>query len=673
VIFVETVTSQSNVFDRPVDHQQAMLEAWERFTTNQQLDPIVPPLIAASWRRSWGRVNPNNPVEFTRMGSDHLLASQTASFDLMAIARPVMEDVYQCVQHSGTAIILTNSVGCILDLIGDEDVLKIMEGWRAGRGTILSEELIGTTSVGLALTERMPVQVAGTEHFVKQFHVATGAAAPIFDISGHLLGVLGLVMPVDRYHVHSLGLVAAAARAVENQHQSDLLMAEQNSQLAQLNTILSTISDGMLVWNAQHMLVHANHAASQMLGIPAYSMVGKPAGVLFSVPAFVEESILQRKPLTDVEGTINVDGRTVNCLISLDFVFQSPDKLQWIIVTLRSEKKVRKLIQQQVGATAALTLDDIPGEAPQMQRVRNFVRSAAGAQASILVRGEVGTGKNALASAIHNAGPRQDGPFVIFASSSVPAELVVSDLLGYDESIENRHVNGRPSKFELAQGGTLFFQDVDALPLEAQAVLINALEIGVIQRLGSQRAVEVDARVVASTSANMEALISQGAFRPDLFYRLSTFTITLPPLRERPRDIPLVASRILARFTRQLGYRVSLAPEVMDVFRKYAWPGNIREMESVLGRAATQIAGAGVIDMAHIPNHVRLMETNPQSVKPFLQVQVSSLNEMERETILLMMQMYRGNVSRMAQVLEISRTTLWRKLKSYGIDPQEYR
>jgi transcriptional regulator of acetoin/glycerol metabolism len=668
-----TETIQSHVLDTPDDYQQLMLTAWQRFTNNQQLDPIVPPLIAASWRRCWGRVNPNNKVEFTRMGQEHLLASQTASFDLMAIARPVMEDIYQCVQNSGTVIILTNSIGCVLDMVGDEEILKIMYDWGCGTGSILSEELIGTTSFGLALAERMPVQVAGTEHFVKQFHKSTGAAAPMFDISGRLLGVLGLVMRVDRYHIHSLGLVAAGARAIENQHQSDLLMAEQNSQLAQLNTILSAISDGILVWNTDQMLVHANHAASQMLGIPAQSMVGKPAGALFTVPAFVEESILRREPLTDVEGVINIWERTVNCLISLDFVFQSHDKLQWVIVTLRSEKKVRKLIQRQVGATAALTLNDIPGETPQMQRVRNFVRSAAGAQACILIRGEVGTGKNALASAIHNASPRHDSPFVIFASASVPNELVISELLGYDESVENSRISGRPSKFELAQGGTLFFQDVDALPLEAQAVLINALELGVVQRLGSHRAIEVEARVIASTSANMEALIAQGAFRPDLYYRLCTFTVALPPLRERPRDIPLVANRILTRFTRQLGFQVSLTPEVMDVFKKYTWPGNIREMEAVIGRAATQVAGSGVIGLAHLPNNVRLMEASPQAVNSFLQVRVNSLSEMERETILLMLQMYRGNISRMAQVLEISRTTLWRKLKDYGIDPEDYR
>jgi transcriptional activator for dhaKLM operon len=135
----------------------------------------------------------------------------------------------------------------------------------------------------------------------------------------------------------------------------------------------------------------------------------------------------------------------------------------------------------------------------------------------------------------------------------------------------------------------------------------------------------------------------------------------------------MVADRILTRFTRQLGYQVSLAPEVMDVFRRYAWPGNIREMEAVLGRAATQIAGAGVINLAHIPNAVRLMEANPQIVHPSLQVKVSSLSEMEQETISLMLQMNRGNVSRMAQVLDISRTTLWRKIKKYGFDPNEYR
>jgi transcriptional regulator of acetoin/glycerol metabolism len=152
---------------------------------------------------------------------------------------------------------------------------------------------------------------------------------------------------------------------------------------------------------------------------------------------------------------------------------------------------------------------------------------------------------------------------------------------------------------------------------------------------------------------------------------LSIFTVTLPPLRERPRDIPLVVNRILTRFEKQLGYQVVLAPEVMDVFKKYPWPGNIREVEAVLGRAAIQGTGPGLIGLADIPANVRRMEAVPQSVRPLLQV--SSLDEMEHETILLTAQMQRGNVSRMAHALGVSRTTLWRKLKLYGINPEEYR
>jgi transcriptional activator for dhaKLM operon len=259
---------------------------------------------------------------------------------------------------------------------------------------------------------------------------------------------------------------------------------------------------------------------------------------------------------------------------------------------------------------------------------------------------------------------------VIFSCSSIPNELVIGELLGYEEDGRNRQ-SGRPSKFELAESGTLFFQDVDTLPLEAQAVLLNALELRMIQRLEGHRAVEVDARIIASTSANIEALISQGAFRPDLYYRLSTFTITLPPLRERPRDIPLIVDRILTRFNKQLGYKVSLAPEVMDVFKKYSWPGNIREMEAVLGRAATQVASMGIIGLSHVPGNVRRLEPVQPNAQSFLQV--SSLGEMERETIMHTLQTQRGNVSRMAQVLGVSRTTLWRKLKTYGINPEEYR
>ncbi|PWH14638.1 MAG: hypothetical protein DDG60_07750 [Anaerolineae bacterium] len=651
--------------------QHALKTAWEQFTRTQQIADNVPPIIAASWRRCWGKINPYQRVEFTRVDTSYLLAAQTASFDLMAVARPVLEDIYQCIQESGTTLILTNPVGCILDMISDSEIHPIVQAWGTQPGCILSEEFIGTTSFGLALTERMPVQVAGYEHFIAQFHQVTGAAAPIFDMSGHLLGVLGLVMPVEKYHVHSLGLVTAAARAIESQRQSEILLAEQNSQLAQLNAILSAISDGILVLNEEGILVHANQAASHILNISTQSVLGHSIDQILVLPEFVRRYIAKRKPLTDVEGIVSVGNHSVRCVISLDYVFQTPKHLRWIILTLRAENKVRLLVQKQVGANAPLTLNDIPGETPPMQRVRNFVRSAAGAQASILIRGEVGTGKNALASAIHNAGPRRNGPFVVFACASIPNELVISELLGLDES-ENKQGSGRPSKFELAKGGTLFFQDVDALPLEAQTVLLNALELGVIQRLRGHRAIEIDVRIIASTSANIEKLISQGAFRPELYYRLSIFSITLPPLRERPQDMPLVVERILTRFSNQLGYSIELAPAVMETLTKYPWPGNIRELESVLGRAIMQVAeSGGTIDLSHLPPHISTPQPIP--IQPSQVTDFNSLEEVEYETILRAAQIYQGNITHMAKMLGVGRTTLWRKMKYFKINAQDFR
>jgi transcriptional activator for dhaKLM operon len=249
--------------------------------------------------------------------------------------------------------------------------------------------------------------------------------------------------------------------------------------------------------------------------------------------------------------------------------------------------------------------------------------------------------------------------------------LIINELLGYDESLGHGQLGSRPSKFELAQMGTLFFQDVDTLPLEAQSVLLNVLELGIIQRLGSQRPIEVNIRVIASTSARMENLLAQGSFRPALYYRLSTFAITIPPLRERNRDIPLVVERILRRLSRQMDYSLTLGPGVLDALKRYPWPGNVREIESVLGRAVTQVGQNGIIEFGHLPNTIRFVNHISPSDQALPDIQ--SLSEVERETIMRTAQLCRGNITRMAQALGIGRTTLWRNLKKLEIEIGDYR
>jgi transcriptional activator for dhaKLM operon len=207
--------------------------------------------------------------------------------------------------------------------------------------------------------------------------------------------------------------------------------------------------------------------------------------------------------------------------------------------------------------------------------------------------------------------------------------------------------------------------------LEAQSVLINVLELGFTQRLGSQRPIDVDVRVIASTSAKMENLLAQGSFHPSLYYHLSTFAITIPPLRERNQDIPPIVDRILQRLSRQLGHSLTLGQGVLEILKHYPWPGNVREIESLMGRAATQTNTNGVIELTHLPSSLRYINQilpNEQAAPA-----IQSLRDVEREVILRAAQLCRGNITQMALALGISRTTLWRHLKELDIQVGDYR
>jgi len=644
-------------------------QAWHEFVETQTIMNDVPSTIANSWRRSWSRVNIFQGLKIPHLSPEHFISTQIASFDLISIAHPIMEDAYQCVEQSDTVFILVNGAGYILLMLGDRDMLENLKKLSIEPGALLSEEYIGTNAIGIALVEQIPVQVVGAEHFCTELHDLASVAAPIFAPTGRSLGALGLFMPIKHYHLHSLGLVTAIARAVEGQWQADTLLAEQNSQLAQLAAILSSITDGIAVWNKDHRLIQVNPAASKLMERPVQSLMGSQAEQLFSNPPFLAQAIQSNEPLSNAEVNLVLNENVINCFVNLNFVLNKNNELQWGILTLRPGKDVRRLVYNQVGARSVLTLDDIPGTSAQIQHVRNFVRSVADATASILIRGEQGTGKNVLANVIHNVSSRRENPFVIFACSSIPNELIVNELLGYDESVSPNRTGGRPSKFELAQGGSLFFQDVDMLPLEAQAVLLNMLELRIVQRIGSQRPIDVDVRVIASTSANMEKLISNGNFRADLYYRLSMFVITIPPLRERRNDIPLIVDRIINRFSRQIGHPIRLGDGVMDVLRHHPWLGNVREIEATLGRLV--IGSTGMIEKKRLLESLQLASqlAADEQTPPALH----SLKEAERETILRTARSLSGNVTQMSQILGVSRTTLWRRLKDLQINLDDYR
>jgi transcriptional activator for dhaKLM operon len=282
----------------------------------------------------------------------------------------------------------------------------------------------------------------------------------------------------------------------------------------------------------------------------------------------------------------------------------------------------------------------------------------------ILLMGEQGTGKNSLARAIHNSGSRAAGPFLSLNCHALPRELVLDEFLGFEPgAFSNATSTGQPSKFELADGGTLFIEEIDALPLEMQSILARVLRSGEVVRLGGKRAMPVDVRVIASTEFNLEERTKTGSFRVDLFYLLNASLIHLPPLRERAEDISLLIDRSLDRLRLQFGRALTVSQAARDRLCRYSWPGNIAELQSVMELATFNSEGQEIA-VEHLAESLNGGET---AAERSLVAPVATLREMEKVTIIDALRATKGNHSKAARLLAISRNTLYRKIKELAI------
>jgi len=579
--------------------------AWKRFVEDRQLDPSLDPVVALSWQRCAPRLNPRKAPQWAYLGTSMLPLTSVQHSFLRLVARPVMEDIYQFIEGSGSLLVLTDSSACIFEMLGDPGVEAAMRGLGFRPGAFLDEGRIGTNAFACAMAESFPVQIAGPEHFLLAFHGLTSVAAPLHDPAGNPIGAIGMLG--QQASANALGIVFAAAKAIENQLQAEHFIREANAQTTEFNATLDAISEGILAWTAQGIVTHLNGRGGALLGI---------------------------KP-------------------SLAF-----------ITTLRPMAQVHQLVNRRLGSQARLTLDDIAGEGPAAQRLRRQALVAVRNREGILLMGEQGTGKNSLARAIHNSGSRAAGPFLSLNCRAIPRELVVDEFLGFEPgAFSQATTTGQPSKFELAHGGTLFIEEIDALPLEMQSILARVLQSGEVVRLGGKRAMPVDVRVIASTEVNLEERTKTGSFRVDLFYLLNASMIQLPPLRERPEDIPLLIDRSLDRLRLQFGRALSVAPEAKDALCRYVWPGNNAELDSVM-ELATFNSDGQEINVEHLPESLAGSGVLPEQP---LSAAASTLRDMEKLAIAEALRLTKGNHSKAARMLAISRNTLYRKIKELDI------
>ncbi|PYN98147.1 MAG: hypothetical protein DMD91_15955 [Candidatus Rokuibacteriota bacterium] len=324
----------------------------------------------------------------------------------------------------------------------------------------------------------------------------------------------------------------------------------------------------------------------------------------------------------------------------------------------RENENLRQQLRERYGIAGPIA------QSPAMTTVLDLVERVAPTDATLLIQGESGTGKELIAQAVHHASPRAPRPFVAVNCGAVPEALLESELFGHVRGAFTGAVASKVGLFEEAHGGTLFLDEIGEMPAALQVKLLRVLQGGEFRRLGATQVLTTDVRVLAATNRDLVEMVRQGVFRDDLFYRLNVIRVVVPPLRERREDIPALAEHFLTRSAGKLNRELRLSAEAVERLLRYPWPGNVRELENAIERAAILARGA-TVSPDDLPPHVAAgLELGPSQALP----RQITLAEAQRIHILQTLERFGGNHSSAAEALGIGRTTLWRKLKEYGIE-----
>ena len=352
---------------------------------------------------------------------------------------------------------------------------------------------------------------------------------------------------------------------------------------------------------------------------------------------------------------------------AVDFL-EKPLSTERLLVTVENVLRLRRLEEENRDLRRRLGKHDVIWSGPVMERLLAQVERVAASESRVAIQGETGTGKELIARTIHQKSARRAGPFVTLNCAAVPGELIESELFGHEKGSFTGATGRHIGKFEQAGGGTLFLDEIGDMPLAMQSKLLRVLEEGEIERVGGDKPIPVDARVVIATHRNLEELVRQGAFRADLFHRVNVFPIVLPPLRERAEEVPVLAEYFAAQVAAQNSWRTKhFSAEALEILKRYAWPGNVRELRNVVERVLllsnAETITAGEVEMA-LPA-VRNGPSGPAAENGTLAHRIESF---EREVLLTELRRHHHHMTNVARALGLERSHLYKKCQQLGID-----
>ncbi|MGI6257384.1 MAG: sigma-54-dependent Fis family transcriptional regulator [Anaerovoracaceae bacterium] len=679
-------------------YQERLKAAWEKFISGEEYDySFMRPEVLDSWKRS--REAGVDPHGFNTglLDKEELEERIQANRELIDIVHPYVEKLYSIVSKgSGFYILFCDKDGYILDLVGDDDIIKHgREHSLLVIGANRRESMVGTNAIGTCIVNKKPIQLWNEEHYKTKHKDYVCSGAPFFDAQGNVLGCLAITGRYQDVHPHTLGMVASAVDGISKELRIREAYDKIEQISAQRNSIIESMTSGLMLLNESYQITHVNSVALRMLDLREEDIMGKK---IFSILSFDEyfnenEDIQYlSKEVYNKESAIHIMGSSQppqRFNISVSFVRSADGAQEGTVVRFNEAKTINRLVNRISGYNSHYTFQSILGESPVMRDMIDLCKRAAASNSNVLILGESGTGKELIAQSMHNQSPCAGGPFVAINCAALPKSLVESELFGYEKgAFTGASKEGNPGKFELADGGTIFLDEIGDMPLDVQVSLLRVIQTREIVRIGGKYPKPINVRIIAATNRNLEEAIAAKTFREDLYYRLNVLTVNVPPLRARGQDVSLLADAFIEKYNLSKGQTIGISDEAMSLILSYSWPGNIRELENAIERAVNIIPD-DMIRPEHLPptlleqrstvfpqtNHSALIpEIMPYSSQGFTRsTPMGGTAGSPSDEIAYALQRCGGNVTEAAKMLGISRRTLYRKMDKYRIDYEQFR
>ncbi|MBF8114518.1 sigma-54-dependent Fis family transcriptional regulator [Bacillus cereus] len=609
------------------------LHAWKKFVNEGVLDSNrINQRISESWHRcKQANVNPHMNKGQKVLSSNIFREQKKKSEIFLDIALPQIQNLRKTIDELQMMALLIDPDGYVLSLSGNKKTLKRAKHINFIEGVKWTEATVGTNAIGTALEIEEAIMISGTEHYSVASHSWSCAAAPIHNDDGKLIGILDFSCPIEFSHPYMLGMVTSIAHAIEREcsirvHQNELHLIhrfldviDSDEQVVICNhrdVIVSaskSVRERVTNWSRMKLEDLVHHGLETKLEIPVYSnerMIGKCM--------YLKEN------------------KQMNTYSAFTFI-------------------------------KGITFPGVTGTSKAFQHTLEEIKLVSPTDASVYVCGETGVGKEYVARAIHENSPRKDGPFIAVNCGSLPKELMESELFGYAEgAFTGARRQGYKGKFEQANGGTLFLDEIGEVPPEMQVALLRVLQERTITPIGSSKEVPVNIRIITATHKDLLRLVEEGKFRQDLYYRLHVYPLYVPSLIERKEDIPY----FIQHFCERKNWNVVFPKSICNQFLQHTWPGNIRELVNALERIYILSQGREICEK-QVAFLIQTMMGNQQQ----LELQVENKTEhtlnfrekIQRDSMIEALQKTNGNVSLAAKLLDVPRSTFYKRMQKYKL------